>query len=305
MTNTSVFEAQNFETQHGAIKKREWNLNGVRLAHAQTVYAKKGVFRWQDDRDIVHLHFTLNGNCRFEASRLSQVDELTKGDHNLLYAPFGDMIVHNHDYNIETFGIQFEVNRFVKLADGASDSVKRFAANLLEGKARMLTPQWGKLDNALLQAIQAVIENPFSGELQRQWIWFKAIEILVLQAESLGAEAPLPSLVFTGREQSQLNDAREMLRSRLNEPPTLPEIASAIGLNEYKLKRGFKARFGTTIFRYLTQMRLEKARQLLLDSNISSKAIADELGYSSPQHLSTAFRRQFGKSPRDYRNSHL
>ncbi len=297
------FEANNFRTDQGSVSIRRWQLEGVQVAHAHSRFQQPGRFSWQDDRDIVHLHFALKGACSFKAERIGQTDVLQAGHHNLLYAPFGDMVVHHYDTAIETFGIQLHRDRFVQLTESASDSIRRFADGILEGKAGLLRPKWGNWDGALRQAIQSVIDNPFSGNLQRQWIWFKTIEILVLQAEALGAEDPVRVEGWSPKEQKQLDEVRELLRSRFNDPPTLPEIARAVGLNEYKLKRGFKARFGTSIFKYLTALRLEKARQLLLDSQVAVKDIAVELGYSSPQHLATAFRKQFEQSPRDYRKA--
>jgi AraC-like DNA-binding protein len=80
-------------------------------------------------------------------------------------------------------------------------------------------------------------------------------------------------------------------------PPTLSELAKAVGINEYKLKKGFKETFGNTVFGYLADTRLELARIELFEKKKSVSQLAFELGYSSIQHFSNAFKKKFGVSP--------
>jgi len=79
------------------------------------------------------------------------------------------------------------------------------------------------------------------------------------------------------------------------------ELARLAGLNDYKLKAGFRQVFGTTVFGYLRQQRLEQARQLLQAQEISVTEAAATVGYSSQGHFAAAFRKQFGINPKDLR----
>jgi len=85
--------------------------------------------------------------------------------------------------------------------------------------------------------------------------------------------------------------------NHLEEPPGLSELATIIGINEYKLKRGFREMFGNTVFGYLANARLEIAKNNLLENKKTVSEIAAELGYSSLQHFSSAFKEKFGISP--------
>ncbi|WP_376779847.1 helix-turn-helix domain-containing protein [Sphingobacterium multivorum] len=69
------------------------------------------------------------------------------------------------------------------------------------------------------------------------------------------------------------------------------------GLNEYKLKRGFKEVFHQTAFSYLSDLRLELAKNQLLEGKKPVTEIAFEMGYCSLQHFSTAFKKKFAVSP--------
>jgi AraC family transcriptional regulator, transcriptional activator of the genes for pyochelin and ferripyochelin receptors len=64
-----------------------------------------------------------------------------------------------------------------------------------------------------------------------------------------------------------------------------------------KLKQGFRQLFGTTMFGYLHDYRMEMARNLLLEGNMSITTVANTVGYSHLRHFSAAFKRKFGITP--------
>ena len=76
------------------------------------------------------------------------------------------------------------------------------------------------------------------------------------------------------------------------------DIAQLVGLSRRQLERQFKQYLGTMPSRYYLELRLKKARQLLLESNSSIVQIGLMCGFSSGAHFSTAFGAQFGLTPR-------
>ncbi|SDJ56738.1 transcriptional regulator, AraC family [Pseudomonas delhiensis] len=105
------------------------------------------------------------------------------------------------------------------------------------------------------------------------------------------------------REQRLLLAARERLLMDLSAPPTIEQLAREIGLNQLKLKRGFKALFDTSIYALFQRERMGKARQLLQQHGVTDTA--SMLGYSNISHFSAAFRKQYGVLPRDARKGAL
>ena len=83
--------------------------------------------------------------------------------------------------------------------------------------------------------------------------------------------------------------------------PSLKELALQMGTNEYKLKYGFKQLYGTTIFRFLIQERLRKAKTLIQYSKLTLKQIAKMTGFKSITHFSRAFKEKYGVSPSELR----
>jgi AraC family transcriptional regulator, transcriptional activator of the genes for pyochelin and ferripyochelin receptors len=83
----------------------------------------------------------------------------------------------------------------------------------------------------------------------------------------------------------------------LENPPSLLELAKLVGLNDYKLKSGFRHVFGTTVFGYLHQQRMQQAYRLLTTSDLTVTEVANQVGYTSLSAFSTAFKKFFGISP--------
>lgn len=82
---------------------------------------------------------------------------------------------------------------------------------------------------------------------------------------------------------------------------TLPGLAAKLGLSVRQTQRLLKTGFGITFSQKLTLARMAAAVQLLKNSTLTITEISEQLGYSSLEHFSAAFRRQMGCSPRQYR----
>lgn len=99
----------------------------------------------------------------------------------------------------------------------------------------------------------------------------------------------------------QENLAKEIMDSRLNEPLTLTEIASACGLSVSHFTRSFRLSTGTPPHRWLLGRRVERAKGLLAASDLSLGQIALECGFADQSHFSRVFRRATGGSPGAWR----
>nr|WP_240343842.1 AraC family transcriptional regulator [Paenibacillus sp. SYP-B3998] len=80
-------------------------------------------------------------------------------------------------------------------------------------------------------------------------------------------------------------------------PPSLIELSRIVGLNDYKLKIGFKDEYGKSAFSYLRDKRMEKAFSLLQSGAISVSRVSVMVGYANFSHFAEAFRKQFGVRP--------
>jgi AraC-like DNA-binding protein len=199
--------------------------------------------------------------------------------------------------------IQFARDSFLQLTENTNDTLQRFSEKVLSGKPVLLSEQHLAIDLPMQRTIDAMLHCKYQQGLKKMFFLSKAIEILVLQAEAFSRLQPgKKAAVRTDYDKDRIHYAREYVTQHIDAPPSLSELARLTGLNEYKLKQGFKEIFHTTVFGYLAEKRLELARDYLSDPNRSVTEIAGSLGYASIQHFSYAFKKKFGHSPKALRN---
>lgn len=90
--------------------------------------------------------------------------------------------------------------------------------------------------------------------------------------------------------------ARDHLDQHLASPPSIIELARTAGINDFKLKRAFKEAFGTTIYGYVRQRRMERAAADL-HAGLSVAQAAAKASYECPRCFADAFRRHYGVLP--------
>ncbi|MEO0376191.1 MAG: AraC family transcriptional regulator, partial [Cyanobacteria bacterium P01_A01_bin.17] len=132
----------------------------------------------------------------------------------------------------------------------------------------------------------------------------KALELFAAQFAlwTDGAEST-PVISLCPQDIEQLHQAKDILIQQATQPPSLTDLARQVGINDRKLNRGFRQLFGTTVFGYLQNHRLQQAKDLLSNSRLTIAGVAGAIGYKSPEAFSTAFRRKFAVSPKTYQLS--
>jgi AraC-like DNA-binding protein len=156
-----------------------------------------------------------------------------------------------------------------------------------------------------LSVAAAVINSRRTGPLRRIFTEAKAMELFCLILDRFQAETPLPGarLRITERDRRQLAGVRDQLSEQFTDPPAIHALARQFGLNRNKLCGGFQYLYGTSIYDFCRNLRLEKARQLLNSSDLSIAQIAQATGFGSASAFSASFARQFGHAPSRSRHS--
>lgn len=95
----------------------------------------------------------------------------------------------------------------------------------------------------------------------------------------------------------KLFEARKLLTIRHENPPTIPELSALVGLNETKLKKGFKQVFELSIHQYGQSVRMLRAKELLESTRYSASEVAYLVGYANLTHFGEAFRKHFAVLP--------
>lgn len=101
----------------------------------------------------------------------------------------------------------------------------------------------------------------------------------------------------------KMEQAKIILESNLQNPPSLTQLAHLVGLNETYLKIHFKAFHQSTVYGFVKAQRMERAKVLLMEGEMNISEIASEVGYKYPTHFTAAFKKTVGVSPKDFLKS--
>lgn len=145
-----------------------------------------------------------------------------------------------------------------------------------------------------------------TGFCERLFLEAKVLELLMFQSsqfEQINEHQNLKQLKT--EEMNRMLAVKEILLKHLDNPFSLRDLAHLVGTNEFNLKRNFKIAFGTTVYGYLNQYKMEMAKTMLLEKDITIAEIANKMGYTYPTHFSNAFKKYFGYLPNKLKSSKL
>ena len=211
------------------------------MGHLVSVYDTCARFSASSTLESVRLHVGLRGDHRFTYQQLSRSFDLAGGHHNIMYSQGIDLEIYNKTLEIETFGVDFPKDAFIRFTQRGNDQLDRFTEAMLNGKGALLSEHWGTIIPPVQRIIDEIRLTPYSGALQNVFLLAKSLELLVLcidQYEQSARHSPV--YLKSKADQERIIAARDWINERVDAPPSLSELARAVGLNECKLKRGFK-----------------------------------------------------------------
>ena len=141
-----------------------------------------------------------------------------------------------------------------------------------------------------------IIACPMTEVCRSLFLEGKALELLSLHFNLVLSKNDKPA-PLTRSDVERIHAARELLVKNLYDPPSIQKLSTLCGLNEFKLRSGFRTYFENTVHGVLVKERMNHALILLRDSNTSVSLVANAVGYSSIGNFIKTFHRQFGVTP--------
>ncbi len=108
-------------------------------------------------------------------------------------------------------------------------------------------------------------------------------------------------VMTTIKHRVAVQKAQDLIRARIQDPPRLCELACLAGLSRTYFSPVFKEVVGMGLQDYLICARIDKAKELLSDINLTIKQIAYEAGFKDPDHFCRTFKKKTGTTPTDWR----
>jgi len=255
------------------------------------------VFTGRADIPVLELHIQFQNSFDIEWDNIGK-QELTPFQFNLSHTPFVNNIAKfggGKEYS--TFDIHFTKHFLSRLSssfpklDAWLHKVEKKIAGDIVPVNHFLTPE-------MIAIVHHILKCSFRNNAAKFYIEAKIMELLLLALEHVsGDNIPAP-IKLSPYDIEMLEEVRNMILDDFETKHSLLEIARKVGINDYKLKKGFKHRYGKSIYEYQLNARLEYAKKLIEENKMGLDEIAMLTGYGHSSNLITRFKKVFGYTPK-------
>jgi len=271
---------------------------GFYVLHFQNESKKVQNFEREINSTFIQIHFCLRGNSKFLFNNGSYSFDVLDNKSILLYNPQRVLPI-NLDIQPKTtlVSLLISIEKFHSLFSKESG----YIPFLSDENSNKKYYDDSEIKPTVSIVLQQIINSKINSSIKNLYVKGKVYELLSLhfqQEENTDGEY-CPFLVD---EQNvlKIRKAKEIIISRMAEPPSLQELANEIGLNIKKLKEGFKQIYGDTVFSFLFDYKMEHARRLLESNQFNVNEVGVQIGYSTASHFIAAFKKKFGTTPKKY-----
>jgi len=255
-----------------------------------TIYGK-------GDSSLLEMHFNLSDHDILYHGKTRTTDTARPMAGNLTFLAADDnkaTIGFKKDTAYNTFDIHLPLRLLIPYA-GESKSIDDFLNNVAKGVSTKLAADEVSVSAKIYSVIQDIKNCKYERLSRRIYLESKILELLAESIHSIENDQAPFSLLPSDVE--RIKYAGQLIRENIANPLTIIELARKAGINQTKLKTGFKVVFGNTVFGYLQEIRMHEAKRYLLDSDLTLQQITQLSGYTSLSNFSIAFKRIFGYPP--------
>lgn len=273
----------------------------IRTDQFLTPYMRVTNVVWQTNNDVelhscdspenVNINFLLEGCMDTQFAGITHELNMRPKQHNIVYSPEGkdlSRIARNQTMNM--FHISLNKDYFISSIGTDDKWSDRMSNEIYQNKPISGRKQNIESTPRMMQLIDGIQNCNATGPMRNLLIQSRLLELLALQMDQFRTPANLPQNLRPDEAQ-KLHNLKSYLDANFLSELSLTQLSRVCLLNEFKVKKGFKLLFGTTVFGYLRKLRMEYAANLLRDTSLSMDEVAGILGYEHTHHFSVAYRK--------------
>lgn len=256
------------------------------------------LFKRDVNSNYIQFHFCVKGNGSFSFNNGSYRLPIQEDSSLLLYNPQRDLPIEvsvaSHSWVIS---VLLPIKKFHTLFSTEAHYISFLSE---ENKDRKYYKD-AKISPSMAIVLNQLMNYNLHPSVKPLYFKGKAYELLSLyfnREEDVDVEQ-CPFLVDE-LNVTKIKKAKQIIISRMVEPPTLQELSEEIQLPLNKLKEGFKQIYGDSVFSFLFDYKMEVARQLLVTGSYNVNEVGLKVGYSTASHFITAFKKKFGTTPKKF-----
>lgn len=250
---------------------------------------------------FIQFHFCLKGKSKFNFNEGNYHLEVTEENSLLLYNTQTDLplnlVVHPNSWLLS---VVMTIRMFHSLFSKEADYIPFLSGENQEKKyysQEMVSP-------AIAVVLSQLMNYNLHPSIKQLYMKGKVYELISLYFNKT-EDADLEQCPFLADEDNvrRIKMAKEIMISRMAEPPTLAELSKEIGLSLKKLKEGFKQIYGDSVYGFLLDYKMEYARKMLETGRHNVNEVGLKVGYSTASHFIASFKKKYGTTPKKYLTS--
>jgi AraC-like DNA-binding protein len=253
--------------------------------------------------DCMRLRYAAQGDAQYTADRGSVVDE--DSSCTFIVQPAGASLTGHYRRGVVYRYCSIDVSRTF-LAERLGIAQDRLPAPVTSSWQRQ-EAAFGRIELerptlGLLQRLFAICSDDTWARIEAQAIALLVInQVFSTWRDNRRSGAILVRLKTS--ERAALSRLRAEAEQRCPFPLSIQDAQAICGLNRNKIHYGFKEMYGTSLQRYCTDLRMQRAAHLLKSSALTIAEIGEQLGFSEPTNFTAAFRHHFGRLPSEMRKA--
>jgi AraC-like DNA-binding protein len=248
--------------------------------------------------DFLQFHFCVKGSSQFVFNEGRYVLNILEGNSLLLYNPQQDLPI-NLQLNPNSWMVSLLIS--IKKFHGLFSQEADYITFLNEDNKDKKYYKDGGITPSMAIVLNQLINYNLNQSIKDLYFKGKAYELLSLYFNR-SEDANIEHCPFLADETNviKIRKAKDIIISRMAEPPSLQELADEIGLSLKKLKEGYKQIYGDSVFSFLFDYKMEVARKLLESGDDNVNEVGLKVGYSTASHFIAAFKKKYGTTPKKY-----
>jgi AraC-like DNA-binding protein len=285
--NIAKGSTESFKVDEGVILLKQTNENEF-----------ESNFNSKIGKDYIQFHFCLKGSSKFLFNQSSYVFNVENENSILLYNPHKELPIDLLlDANSQVISILISIKKFHSLFSNESDQISFLNNDNIENKLY----KEKKIGPMIAVILNQMYQQSLNLTMYKLYLRGKVFELMSLYF-SKDKEMDIEQCPFLSDDNNikKIKKAKEIIISRMIEPPTLQELAKEVDISLKKLKQGFKQVYGASVFSFLIDYKMQVSKRLLSSGNYNVNEVALRVGYSTATHFINAFKKKFGTTPKKY-----
>jgi len=285
--NIAIGSIQNHQVDDGIVFLKLSNDNSTEL-----------IFKHNIDKKHIQFHFCVKGFSKFQFNDGRYAFPVSSNNSILLYNPVQELPINALlNPNSLVISILISIKKFHGLFSNQADQISFLNKDNIGNKfykEKKLEPMMSVVLN---QMVQLSVHESMHNLYLRAKV-FELMSFYFNRSKEMDIEQ-CPFLV-DDKNIKKIRLAKEIIISRMIEPPSLIDLASEVEISLKKLKEGFKQVYGASVFVFLLDYKMQVSKTLLSSGNYNVNEVALKVGYSTATHFINAFKKKFGTTPKKY-----